>query len=916
MIYRGTYSRFAPVSMLLAASVLLSACGGGGGGGSDGGSSGDADLADLSGIIDIAADTRVDRDYADLWQANDSGWQGITRNDSPETAQLLPVPAVVSGYLSASPGTYDNGLVFPDDGLDYYHAPLEPDDNVFLQVFPATDGSPENIGLSVTIDGQELCQNGVCTQAEGYGMSLPRSLAEGDSEIRIAVTGGEPVRYVLTLAPLGGVLSSNAAWPEPALAVNEAIVTMDQVTVQSSSATALGQRPDVQVLRSIGPRTLHLRRPETAMAQSASGSAESDPRQATVDWIRELRAETGAVVEPNYLFRLLATDPASNVPGYSNPDNRWNLDMIRMAEAWGLTVNSGAGTGVGVAVMDTGLFSPTPGSYGPWHDDLDTNVIGQSQVEQLDFVSRDYDVDSSPGRDVNPATPPTPGSAMTSFHGTHVGGIIAAEDNTSGTVGVADDSTLFPYRVLGVNKDTGEDGSGTVADLVDAINAAVARNDIDVINLSLGGLPDLNSLKQATDAALAQGILVVAAGGNSGNASAVYPAANRGVVGVGAVSLSGALASYSNFGQSVDLVAPGGDVGSGADGIYNAWCDVAGSDAICGADNVDSWSSGYAYLAGTSMAAPHVTGVYALMHRLAEGSGVPMAQDRFRALMIDGRLTTTVDPLLNYDLAVHGAGLLDAYLSLEATLSGDFPTVVSAHPRVLFLDADARDVPVALEILSPTVSSGLDITGTVSVPDWITVTDANGNALAASQSLPSGLTLSVNESALPSGRLATGLVTIPYGTDNRVLNIPVTVQVPDDTVDRAAGRHYVLLIDIDDSGDDNSRQLVSTVQSGQYPFSFNDVEPGQYLLVAGTDLDNNGIICENGEACAEYPVTGSPQPISVGDNGISGLDMTTSFQRPTLAEMGLPRYGFEGYRIPEGGSPSSGNNPAKEVSLP
>ncbi|GGY75500.1 hypothetical protein GCM10007071_23420 [Marinobacter zhanjiangensis] len=861
----------------------------------------------MSGIINVVSHTRVDRDYADLWRDKSSSWATIVRNNSVETAQSLPVPAIVGGYLSEYSGSYDNGRAYPADDKDYYSAALQPGDSIFLQVFPATGESPEDVNLSVMVGDQELCGDGACIEGEVVRMSLPQTMAEEDSDkrtIRLAISGGGPVRYVLTLAPLGGVLSADASWPEPEMAVNEAIITTDVGSVQALSAAGLSQNPDIEILRSLGPRTLHVRRPVSVTAQSLSASAKDDPRQATVEWIRKLRAETGATVEPNYVATLLATDPADDLPGFPDSDNSWNLKMIKVNEAWLLTTTSGAGTGVGVAVMDTGLFSPTPDSYGSWHDDLEANVVVKSAVEQgelklLDFVSGDYDVDSNSGPDINPATPPTPGSSMTSFHGTHVAGIVGARDNTFGTVGIADEATLFPYRVLGVNRDTGEDGSGKVSDLIDAINAAAARNDVDVINLSLGGLPVLDSLQLAIDNALDKGKLVVAAGGNSGNALPVYPAANRGVVGVGAVNRSGARASYSSFGQSVDLVAPGGDLGTGADGIYNAWCDVANSDELCNASNVDGWTSGYAYLAGTSMSAPHVSGVYALMHRLGEQNGVPVTQDRFRALMIDGQLTTIGEPLQNYDLVVHGAGLLNANAAVMAALDGGFPTVVSAHPRVLFLDENASDVSVELEVLSEMPSPSLDITGVVEVPDWLNLTDAGGDGLTANQALPSELRLSVNSKALPDDRLANGLITIPYGNEGRALDIPVIVLVPDDPVDRDAGRHMVFLIDADDSGDGSSQRVDASFQSGRYTFSFKNVEPGEYFLVSGTDLDNNGKLAESGEAYAEYPITGSPRLITVEDRSLSGLEMTTSFRRPTLSEMGLPRYGFEGYPVPE-----------------
>ena len=88
-----------------------------------------------------------------------------------------------------------------------------------------------------------------------------------------------------------------------------------------------------------------------------------------------------------------------------------------------------------------------------------------------------------------------------------------------------------------------------------------------------------------------------------------------------------------------------------------------------------------------------------------------------------------------------------------------------------------------------------------------------------------------------------------------------------------------------------------TARDGSYSFSFDDIEPGEYFLVAGTDMDNNGFICESGEACAEYPVNGLPEKIVIGEERVTGVTLSTSFRRPTIASMGLPRIGFEGYRL-------------------
>ena len=98
--------------------------------------------------------------------------------------------------------------------------------------------------------------------------------------------------------------------------------------------------------------------------------------------------------------------------------------------------------------------------------------------------------------------------------------------------------------------------------------------------------------------------------------------------------------------------------------------------------------------------------------------------------------------------------------------------------------------------------------------------------------------------------------------------------------------------------------------------AFDEVEAGEYFLVAGTDTDNNGLICENGEACAEYPVNGLPEKIVIGDEPLSGVRLSTSFRRPTISALGLPRVGFEGYRLKSAGEKGQGDMPTRSLESP
>ncbi|MCA1807537.1 MAG: S8 family serine peptidase [Actinobacteria bacterium] len=551
-------------------------------------------------------------------------------------------------------------------------------------------------------------------------------------------------------------------------------------------------------------------------------------------------------------------------------DRQWNYQLISLPVAWQAAAKAGAG--VGVAVLDTGLFSSEPNNIGNWHPDLHNNVPTISG-QDLDYVSSEFDLDKNPGRDENPADPGDGQPRSSNFHGTHVAGIVAAVDNAEGIVGVANQADLIPVRVLG------EGGAGSLSDLIAAINWAAFRPEIDVINLSLGGVGPDQQLEDAINKAHSEGKLVVAAAGNQGTDEATYPAAFANVVGVGAVDGGGKRASYSNIGVSVDMVAPGGDASrdanldNSADIVLSAW----------GTDDDDEFVPGYAGLQGTSMAAPHVAGVFALMK--AENAGLDSGD--FFAFLLGGSLTDDVGSKTEY-----GQGLINSVKAVDAAFSGSTPAVIAASPSVLTFDQTNIEQQLVLNRY-PTDATFI-VTAVDTGENWLEV----GPELQADEPVPSSVAVRINTDLLEPAQSGTTELRIEYEGDGeaRTLSVNVNVQLIDPNDTRNAGRHYVLLVSAD-AERATEYQTVVSASGGQYGFSFNDVEPGSYFLVAGTDIDNNGFICENGEACAEYPVNGLPQSIEVGDDSLESLRMSTSFRRPTISSLGGPRVGFEGYRL-------------------
>lgn len=211
-------------------------------------------------------------------------------------------------------------------------------------------------------------------------------------------------------------------------------------------------------------------------------------------------------------------------------------------------------------------------------------------------------------------------------HGTHVAGIVAGSGAAGGIYGVAPKASLYAVKVL----DSG--GSGRLSDIIDGLNWCVQKN-VPVANLSLGTPVQHPLLERAVDQAVAGGVFVVAAAGNSGPRPQTleYPAAYESALAVGACDQEGGIASFSSRGKGLDIAAPGKD-------IYSTWM-----------------QGGYRRLDGTSMAAPHVAGVAALLL----GAAGPPSQGRTNAWLREILLESAV-PLPGLPPDEQGKGIVDA----------------------------------------------------------------------------------------------------------------------------------------------------------------------------------------------------------------------------------------------------------------
>jgi len=337
--------------------------------------------------------------------------------------------------------------------------------------------------------------------------------------------------------------------------------------------------------------------------------------------------------EPNYIAH------AFWVPNDKYYHYQWHLDNaeyggINMESAWDIEIGYSS---VIVAVIDTGVayedyeeFVDNPGrgrDYWITYQ-LAPDLAGTNFVAGYDFVNDDLHPNDDEG------------------HGTHVTGTIAqSTNNTIGVAGVAFNTSIMPVKVLDSS------GSGTYADVADGIYFA-ADDGAKIINMSLGGGSGSTTLENAVAYAYGKGVTIVCASGNNGSATTVsYPAAyDAYCIAVGATRYDEAVAYYSNGGPSLDLTAPGGDIK--VDQNDDGYADGVLQQTF--GDNPTDW--GYWFYQGTSMAAPHVSGVAALLIAKA----VATTPDEVREAL---QSTAEDKGAAGWD-AEYGWGIVDAYAAL------------------------------------------------------------------------------------------------------------------------------------------------------------------------------------------------------------------------------------------------------------
>ncbi|MGI9302348.1 MAG: S8 family serine peptidase [Gammaproteobacteria bacterium] len=838
--------------------VTLSACGGSDG--SDGGGSGGGNNSvSVSGVISAAGATAIDGDVNDPLAP-------LIPNNTPEASQVLPNPVTVGGFATLS-GTGGANDVFASTGdpVDSYRVTLIHGQSVSLTISDHAASNPNlnNLDILVYAAGDRRT---VVASSLGSGPveSVTFAGATGQYDIVVQAVSGTS-NYLLDIGLGATVVSTDALRLEHDFVPGEVIVEFKNTVLPanvrntlSSRAASVGMTP-----KGGGPgRAMLLSMAEENQRRQALGTMGIQPTHAsdsfnndtqrlkydTIKVVNAMRARADVLTaDLNYIYEPLL------VPNDEFYAFQWHYPLINLPQTWDITTGS---ADVIVAVVDTGAFFAHPDLEGTFTD------------TGYDFISDPAIAGDGDGRDADPTDPGDNPNGGSSFHGSHVSGTVAAAtNNATGVGGVAWQSKVMPVRALGI-------GGGLAFDLIQSQRyAAGLTNDTgiilppeqraDVINMSLGRLGAASAAEQATINDIRNaGVFVVAASGNAGNDALNFPAAYDGVISVSAIDLNKQRAPYSTFGATVDVAAPGGNVMADdnadnfADGVLSTGVDDSAGDPV----------SNYPFFNGTSMAAPHVAGVIALMKAVYP----QLTPAQFDSLLAAGVLTEDLGGA-GHDNE-YGYGMIDALKAVNEAgrlaAGGELPPVLSAQPASLNFGS-------ALPGIELTLANGgagaIAIQSIVESADWLTVTPTAVDAVTGLGTY----NITVDRAGLVDSGYNTQLV-VNAGSGGP-LNIPVIMQVNTGRLSDAAdtGAQIVLLLD---TATGQAVYREPAVKNGRsYTYSFTGVAPGNYLVQATSDLDNDAAVCDPGEACGGFPTVSGLQAITVGASDVRAINFSSSF---------------------------------------
>lgn len=796
----------------------------------------------LSGTIFASSNTAVDSDV------NDPN-APYSNNDSAENAQSIYSPVTLGGYANQPEKGYNGRSYSEGDVNDVYRVELMSGEHITLNMAASVSNADLDLYM---YDAASLS----LLDSSVSGSSRTEYLtASGDGMYLIQVVAGKGAsNYTLTIGQVEQTtepdtlkLSSRFVAGEILIQFSKSLETATGRIDQLSSYELKLKKGDPErvglysvtgdnaMIDSAEPFSTGLK--NQFLLEGSFIEDEDRDKLNTLLAVKNLRKQTPVkTADPNYIHTICRTPDDENYP------LQWHYPLINLPEAWDLTTGS---SDVTVAVVDTGVITNHP------------DIQDQLSSDGYDFISDPDQALDGDGIDDNPDDPGDADQASNSFHGTHVAGTVAAKtNNDTGVAGVAWKTRIMPIRTLG------KGGAGTSYDIIQGVRYAVGLDNdagvtpeapADIINLSLGSSDFSNAEQELYTTLREAGIIVIAAAGNSASDLPFYPAAYDGVVSVSAVGTNTDPAPYTNFGSTIDVAAPGGDFSTdlNGDGYVDGVLSTSGDGSSTDIEHV------YTFLQGTSMAAPHVSGVVALMKAIRPS----LAFNDLKGFLINGSIVQDLGEVGRDDY--YGHGLIDAKKAVLAAGEGQIPTILNVSPSSLNLGGSIDTATLTASALGDDM---LQVTGISYNADWLSVlsSDTDQQGLGTYD-------VTIKRDGLPNGPYS---ATITFVSSENTVDVSVTMRVENTSRIPDAGLHYVLLLD--SATNETIRETVKRSDNGRYEYTFTDVKPGNYLIYAGTDSDNDFVIGDLGEAVGAYISTDQPTVLNV-DKDLEELDFVTEF---------------------------------------
>jgi serine protease len=799
----------------------------------------------LTGTVTASASQAADSD-------NNDPARVAVGNDTAASAQPIPNPITLGGYVN-QPGTGAEGRSQAGGDIDdFFRVQLLAGQRVTMIVadFQQADADlylRDETGdiVDFSVDIGEI-ESVVVPETGTYLVNVSAFSGATNYTLAIGSTGQEALpaaaRY-RDIVPWQSVVRYREDAPTAANVANPNQAILEHLALEHRAGGP--GRSRLVALRRIVPGSVERRQRLGAALEKAGQFSDEEMRARweTLLTIKQLRRDPAVrYAEPNYRLRSLATPDDAIYP------IQWHYPLINLPAAWDTTTGESS---VVVAVVDTGVLGGHP------------DLAGQL-VDGYDFVSDPQNSADGDGIDPDPEDPGSgTGTGSSIFHGTHVSGTVAAAGNNGiGVAGTAYTSRIMPLRALGA------DGSGTSYDVDQAVRyAAGLANDsgrlpatrADIINLSLGGPLASAAGRELYREVADAGVMVVAAAGNEASAAPLYPAAYEPVIAVSAVDLQRRLAPYSNRGAHIDIAAPGGNNGQdlNGDGYPDGVLSTGGNASSVGI------SFEYSFLSGTSMAAPHVAGVLALMKSVNPA----LTPQDIDALLSLGELGDDLgvpgrDDQFGYGL-INAQKAVLAALEAGGTSPADNPRLVTSTATLNFASGTS-----ALDLVLDNGGKGELLLEEITVSSpWLAV--APGEIDAAGLGT---YRVRVTRDELDPG-VYEGAITATSSVNTLTIGVLITVGGEDGVAD--VGVVYTLLVD-NETGEPVGQSSSGPIE-GRYAYRFDGVPGGNYQIIAGSDADNDLIICDPGEACGALLTVDQPVVIEVtGDR--TGLDFPIEYQ--------------------------------------